>query len=227
MRRGQGDPFKPPASTVSRLDALRLDEEKRHARAESKGHQADTDEYRCDMDGKGHPESTGKRCFSMTQRKRAIRNVSKENGATVRSNASCQRHRSHATSPLRVMHQARSWTYTERVRPVNPSSIKVAINSNVGGEGSTVSTERPCLSHSFWARMPATTAAVPRAYRQWPEPATVQARSCSNSMICGCSWMGNSSPEQRFARLPIPTLQGFGQGRIHNAPEESCIHLVS
>ena len=44
-----------------------MDEEK-HARAESKGHQADTDEYRCDMDGKGHPRKHGgKRCFGMTQ----------------------------------------------------------------------------------------------------------------------------------------------------------------
>lgn len=34
----------------------------------ARGHQADTDEYRCDMDGKGHPRKYGgKRCFGMTQ----------------------------------------------------------------------------------------------------------------------------------------------------------------
>ena len=45
-----------------------LSGEEKHARAESKGHQADTDEYRCDMDGKGHPRKHGgKRCFGLTQ----------------------------------------------------------------------------------------------------------------------------------------------------------------
>lgn len=80
------------------------------------------------------------------------------------------------------------------VRPVNPSSIKVAINSNVWVvKASTVSTRAARLSHSFRARMPPRRPPSQGRTGEWPEPATVQARSCSNSMICGCSSMGNSS----------------------------------